>query len=317
MKKLLILLTAVFLIIAVRSAAAEEQYIIGLLITPYTTRENGLQEDISYEVKVVSGESVPIDLRAFQTVMTIEKHGEDMTFTFDHDLEMLSGSAVIQTRRIILEKNADAHLRTPVMENGAWLAVSWGSDEIPFIYQNFIRSIRSIYEGKPNARYGAYEDFSIMFAVQSVFPKEEKTLGYAVKDIDGDGTVELLFGDMYPDESGTILYDLYTIEQGELVHVFDGWDRNRYYLTADGGFIRRGSNGAANSFTSFYVYEHGKLHLLRSVICNTEINKDSPWFLSYSSENDLTASLPISDYDALKIFSYYTGMQLELTPFEN
>ena len=117
-KKLLILLTAVFLIIAVRSAAAEEQYIIGLLITPYTTRENGLQEDISYEVKVVSGESVPIDLRAFQTVMTIEKHGEDMAFTFDHDLEMLSGSAVIQTRRIILEKNADAHLRTPVMENG-------------------------------------------------------------------------------------------------------------------------------------------------------------------------------------------------------
>ena len=33
--------------------------------------------------------------------MTIEKHGEDMSFTFDHDLEMLSGAAVIETHHII------------------------------------------------------------------------------------------------------------------------------------------------------------------------------------------------------------------------
>ncbi len=167
MKKLLIILTAVFLIFAGRPAAAEEQYNIGLTITPFTSKVNGLQEDISYEVKMSSGESVTIDLRVFQAVMTIEKHGEEMAFTFDHDLEMLSGSAVIETHRIILEKNASAHLRTPTMDAGAWLALSWGSDEIPLIYQNFINSITGIYAGNTSGRYGSYEDYSIMFEVQS------------------------------------------------------------------------------------------------------------------------------------------------------
>ncbi len=317
MKKLLTVLTAVFLIFAGRPAAAEEQYNIGLTITPFNSKVYGLQEDTSYEVKMSSGESVTIDLRVFQAVMTIEKYGEQMAFTFDHDLEMLSGHAVIETHRIILEKNADAHLRTPTMDTGAWLAVSWGADEIPLIYQNFISSISSIYEGNPSGRYGTYEDYSIMFEAQAGRPSEAKTLGYAVMNVDGDGTEELLFGDMHPDAEGTPLYDMYTIVHGELVHVFDGWDRNRYYLTTDNGFMRQGSDSAFRSFSSFYAYERGELILLRSVIYDSEKNSDNPWFLSYMNEYDTSGALPIAQEEAQKILSYYTGTEITLTPFVN
>ena len=315
MKKLLTILTAVFLIFAGRPAAAEEQYNIGLTITPFISKVNGPQEDISYEVKMSSGDSVTVDLRVFQAVMTIEKYGEEMAITFDHDLEMLSGRAVIETHRIILEKNAAAHLRTPTMDAGAWLAVSWGSDDIPLIYQDFINSISSIYAGNPSGRYGTYEDYSIMFEVQSGHSREEKTLGYAVADVDDDGTEELLFGDMHSDAEGTPLYDMYTIDHGEMVHVFDGWDRNRYYLTTDGGFMRHGSDSAFSSFSSFYIYERGELILLRSVIYNSEKNRDNPWFLSYTNEYDTSGALPISQYDAEKIFSFYIGTEIPLTPF--
>ncbi len=315
MKKLLTILTAVFLIFAGKPAAAEEQYNIGLTITPFISKVNGLQKDISYEVKMSSGDSVTVDLRVFQAVVTIEKHGEEMAFTFDHDLEMLSGRAVIETHRIILEKNAAAHLRTPTMDAGAWLAVSWGSDDIPLIYQDFINSISSIYAGNPSGRYGTYEDYSIMFEVQSARSQEEKTLGYAVLDLDDDGTEELLFGDMKTDDDGTPLYDLYTIKQGKLIHVFDGWDRNRYYLTTDGGFIRHGSDSASSSFSSFYIYERGELVLLRSVIYNSEKDKDSPWFLSYTNEYDTSGALPVSQDEAQKILSYYNETEITLTPF--
>lgn len=51
------------------------------------------------------------------------------------------------------------------------------------------------------------------------------TLGYLIKDIDGNGTRELIFGGN-ADESSSwydgIIYDIYTISDGELVHVLDG-----------------------------------------------------------------------------------------------
>ena len=152
MKKLLPILAAVFLILTARIAAAEEQYNIRLTVTPFVSKENGLQKDLSYEIKMEPGQSAEIDLNVFSAKMTIEKHGEDLSFTFDHDLEMLSGAAVIETHHIILEKYAIAHLRTAAMDAGAWLAVSWGSGVIPMVYQDFIKSISSIYKGVENPR---------------------------------------------------------------------------------------------------------------------------------------------------------------------
>ena len=315
MKKLLPILAVIFLILTGLPAAAEEQYTVRLTITPYVSKVNGLQGDISYEVKLSSGQSVTVDLRVFQATITIEKHGEDMAFTFDHDLEMLSGASVVETHRIILEKYAIAHLKTPTTDAGAWLAVSWGTDEIPLVYQDFINSISKIYKGVGNPRYGTYEDYSVMFEVQSVWEKEERTLGYAVMDIDGDGTDELLFGEMGSDLTGTPIYDLYTIVDWELVHVFDGWDRCPYYLTIDGGIMHKGSSGALHSFRAYYAYENNKLHLLRSVICDWNKNDTEPWFQSFVSEMDASTALPITESEAAAIMDRYSGKEIEMTPF--
>ena len=315
MKKLLPILAAIFLILTGRPAAAEEQYTIRMIITPFVNKVGGYQEDISYEVKMTSGQSAAIDLRIFTATMTIEKYGNDMAFTFDHDLEMLSGAAVIETHRIILEEYAIAHLRTPTMDAGAWLAVSWGSDAIPVVYQDFINSISSIYKGVGNPRYGTYEDYSVMFNVQSGWEKEEKTLGYTVMDIDGNDTEELLFGELGPDITGTPIYDLYTIADWELVHVFDGWDRNRYYLTPDGGIMRQSSDSAFHYFTAYYAYEDGELHLLRSVIYDRNKNSSEPWFVSYISESDASTAEPITESEAQAIMNYYSGQKIEMTPF--
>ncbi len=315
MKKLLPILAAIFLILTGRPAAAEEQYTIRMIITPFVNKVGGYQEDISYEVKMTSGQSAAIDLRIFTATMTIEKYGNDMAFTFDHDLEMLSGAAVIETHRIILEEYAIAHLRTPTMDAGAWLAVSWGSDAIPVVYQDFINSISSIYKGVGNPRYGTYEDYSVMFNVQSGWEKEEKTLGYTVMDIDGNGTEELLFGELGPDITGTPIYDLYTIADWELVHVLDGWDRNRYYLTPDGGIMRQSSDSAFHYFTAYYAYEDGELHLLRSVIYDWNKNNSEPWFVSYISESDASTAEPITESEAQAIMNYYSGQKIEMTPF--
>ena len=314
MKKLILSLAVLFLILT-GNAAAQETFLVRFTVTPTTGEPGGLQHPVSKEVTAVSGDSIEIDLCSFKTMVTVEENGENMSFTFDHDLEMLFGRAVIETRRITVEKNAAVHMRTPSTGAGAWLELSWGPDDMPLVYQDFILSISDILSGKENFRYGAYEDFSIMFEVQSSWEPEDRSLGYTLKDIDGDGTDELLFGGMIPDLTGTPLYDMYTITQGEIVHVFDGWDRNRYYLTADGGFMRVGSSSAFLSFNAYYVYTGGVFRLLRSVIYDMEKDPDSPWFLSYINAMDSAAGRPIDEGRAKEIMNYYTAQQIELTPF--
>ena len=315
MKRLLPLLIISFMLLT-GIAAAQEPCRVSITVTPFVSKINGMQHPVTQEIKMAPGDSVSIDLKVFQTVMTIDANGQNMAFSFDRDLELTAGGITADVRRIVLEKDYKAHLRTPTMDAGAWLDLSWGPDEIPLVYRDFIRSMRDILGGKENFRYGVYEDFSIMFQVQSALPLEKQTLGYTVLDIDGDGTEELLFGDRHPDMKGTCLYDMYTIREGEMVHVFDGWDRNRYYITADGEFINEGSNSAFHYFSAYYVYANDRLQLLRSVIHDAGKDRSEPWFVSYTDRSDASTGLHITQNEAETIMSYYNGKTLELTPFK-
>ena len=314
MKKLFFLFLLLTLLLT-GIASAEESYKVIYTITPFESKVSGPQDPVVKEITIHPGNTVNMDLGVFTTTMTIGKAGDQLAFSFDRDLELFAHGITTEIRKVTLEEYATAHLRTPTRDAGAWLDVSWGPDTIPLIYQDFIRSIRSIYAGNESGRYGAYEDYSVMFNVQSGWEKEMKTLGYTTMDLDGDGTEELLFGEMGHDSTGTPLYDLYTIVQGELVHVFDGWDRSRYYLTEDGGFIHQGSDSAFHYFTAYHIYTNNRLQLLRSVIHDSNKNSSEPWFLSFISEMDASTGMPILESEAKSIMDQSHGLQIEMTPF--
>ena len=52
-------------------------------------------------------------------------------------------------------------------------------------------------------------------------------------DIDKDGIEELLLGANGEIWDG-IIYDIYTMKDGQMIHVLDGWERSRYFLCKDG-----------------------------------------------------------------------------------
>lgn len=72
-----------------------------------------------------------------------------------------------------------------------------------------------------------------------------RRIGFAIEDVSGDGTPELLIGGM-PD-SGKNLYAVYTMDNGAPMAVFDGWARNAYYMLGKNLFYYSGSGGAAYS----------------------------------------------------------------------
>ena len=135
-------------------------------------------------------------------------------------------------------------------------------------------------------------------------------LGYALLDLDNDGTDELIIAN---DAERQVIYDLYSLVDGKLVHVFTGWDRNSYELREDYRILNIGSNGAASAD---YVYCHlsnGQLVTDSLIRFDAATDPDHPWFRG-TGENDLA---PITDenWSEDEIYSTAASLPIAITPF--
>lgn len=81
-------------------------------------------------------------------------------------------------------------------------------------------------------------------------------VGYALKDLNGDGSPELLLAQIDRQEQGSCygstLLSVHTLIQGRPSLCLEGWARNRYYLLPDGSLLNQGSGGAAYSCLGLY-----------------------------------------------------------------
>ena len=79
-------------------------------------------------------------------------------------------------------------------------------------------------------------------------------------DLNDDGVLELITGiALAAQEGGSagLIYDLYTIMDGNVVCLASSGERDRYYLCADQFIVNEGSSGAADSVYGFYRLECG------------------------------------------------------------
>ena len=135
-------------------------------------------------------------------------------------------------------------------------------------------------------------------------------LGYALLDLDNDGTDELVIAN---DAERQVIYDLYSLVDGKLVHVFTGWDRNSYELREGYRILNIGSNGAASAD---YVYCHlsnGQLVTDSLIRFDAATDPDHPWFRG-TGENDLA---PITDenWSEDEIYSAAASLPIAITSF--
>lgn len=105
--------------------------------------------------------------------------------------------------------------------------------------------------------------------------QDYEILGYILRDIDGNGVEELIFGENGENGWDGIVYDLYTIVDGQVVHIFDGWERNRYYLCENGCIANEAAYSGFEFSYAYYEYSGTELALIEAVIyCNARYVED-------------------------------------------
>ena len=134
--------------------------------------------------------------------------------------------------------------------------------------------------------------------------------GWLLRDLDGDGTPELLLGADWGDGYG-VIFNIYRLDGAKAVRVVDGWSRSRWYLCTDGSLAHEGRDGASEGTYSYYRYENGALRHLETVI-----SLDG-WLYSDTTDHYVGGKgfRPVSEDEANAVREKYTHETLPFTPF--
>jgi len=143
-------------------------------------------------------------------------------------------------------------------------------------------------------------------------------LGYCLRDLDGNGIPELLIGATgaeYYDDS--LIYDMFTLEEGKPVRVLVSSARVRYYLCEDDLILHEGSGGAAYNLSLLYFLEGSKLELATGIVM-----ADTQCFAVYEDRESLFSEWKQSDRSITReeYFDYMNKLEgltvpMELVPF--
>lgn len=107
-------------------------------------------------------------------------------------------------------------------------------------------------------------------------------VGFALMDLDGNGTEELILGWIDND----FVYDVYTLSEGQAVHILAGHERNTYFLCENAMIENQWSGGAALTGNDFYRLHGGSLELVERITFDAYHALDAGVIEDVSEAND-------------------------------
>ncbi len=164
-------------------------------------------------------------------------------------------------------------------------------------------------------------DLEAEFAVCIRFPATDTQYGYLLRDLNGDGIDELIFGANGPESCDGTIYDIYTIKDGGIVSTVIAWDREQYYLCKNGAIAYESDGGAGSFSYSYYDYigqvlrDDLSVGLRERVLYDGIRDMNNPWFHSGAGIVDFDAATPITEEEANTIMDSYEYERLVFTPF--
>ena len=143
-----------------------------------------------------------------------------------------------------------------------------------------------------------------------------QTPGWLLRDLDGDGILELLLGADWGD-GHSVIFNIYRLDGAKAVRVVDGWNRSRWYLCTDGSLANEGSSSAFESSYSYYRYTSGELQHLETLLYLDGGSGGSPWRYSVTTDQYVSSGdfHSVTEAEATAVMDKYTHETLIPTPF--
>lgn len=131
-------------------------------------------------------------------------------------------------------------------------------------YDEIVASVKKGFEDEWQEK--SPEDIGVSY----IYHYRSPSMGFAKTDVNEDGIQELLLGD-----SMDAFYDIFTYdaEEGKVIHVFSGGERDRIRFNGSWVIIRDGSNSASDSFTKYYRLEANELVELKDQAINEDLQE--------------------------------------------
>ena len=143
-------------------------------------------------------------------------------------------------------------------------------------------------------------------------------LGFWLHDMDGNGIPELLIGATgaeFYDES--LIYDMFTLEEGTPVRILASSARIRYYLCEDDLILYEGSGGAPYNLSILYYLKNNRLELATGIVMADsecfEVHEDRESFFTDRRQSDRRISRE-EYYDKMEKLEAAT-VHMDLMPF--
>ena len=137
-------------------------------------------------------------------------------------------------------------------------------------------------------------------------------VGFGYQDLDNDGSMELIIGAILNAEQDPVVFEIWTLVDGEPVMVAQSGTRNRYFLQffeeENAWYVaNEGSNSAANFGTYYLMLIDGKLEVTQGIVFDAMADEANPWFMAYDLDWDASNDEPIDEEMANAIMDSNRG----------
>ena len=125
-------------------------------------------------------------------------------------------------------------------------------------------------------------------------------VGFTFMDLDGDGIWELIIGAIQNAEQDPLVFEIWALKNNEPVMLVQSGSHNRYYLQYAEeddlwSVAYEAENGAANRAVYYLQLQDGEFKVTQGVIFDALANEESPWFMTYDLDWDVSNDTPIHE----------------------
>ena len=131
-------------------------------------------------------------------------------------------------------------------------------------------------------------------------------VGFTLTDLDGDGIPELIIGAILGSDRDPLVFEIWTVHNGDPVMLAQSGSHNRYYLQYSEeedlwSVAYEAENGAANHAVYYLQLVEDEFRVIQGIIFDAFASENDPWFMAYDLDWDVSNDIPVDEETATSI----------------